>query len=372
MINALTAKLPSANWDGIAIDEATLGCDSLARLDVILHVNRFFGLYRSGVEDYLLLQPSLGAWCDLIDQHVDLMDQGPKFSFSTSGSTGTPKPVTFDMATLVEEVQAHLSGPFADQPATGRIIALVPPHHIYGFLFTCLLPSMTGAAVVDLHASAPTSALRRAQSGDLIIATPHIWGLLHQSGQKFGRNVRGVTSAGPSDQTTWDVPATTGLARLTEIFGATETAGIGTRTGTDQPFELLGHLSRDGDKIRRGSKTLPLQDTILWCGTRQFTVAGRLDDVIQVGGVNVSPRHVTGVLEAIPGVKAAVVRPGDTGLRAFIVPAADDPSDPAFHAQIRQAITSQLDPAARPVGLKFGPALQRNRMGKLIDWADPI
>lgn len=370
-ILVIMRTLPWPERDKIAIDEATLGCDSLALLDTILQVNRFFGLHTSGVEDYLLAHPDLATWCDLIDQHRDIMKGDVRLTFATSGSTGTPKQLSFALSTLVAEMRAHLSGPCADQPPSGRIIALVPPQHIYGCLFTCILPSLTGAAVLDLHQGVPTRAISLAQPGDLIIATPHIWNILAQSGQRFAPDVRGMTSAGPSDATTWAIRETAGLTKMTEVFGSTETAGLGTRTAPDAPFVLLSHLTRNKDLICRDGHPLPLQDNLLWCGRDRFTVAGRRDDVIQVGGTNVSPAHVARTLQTIPGVAEAAVRLGDTGLRAFVVPAVDAPTDLAFQAHVRREITARLDPPARPAALSFGSALPRNSLGKLMDWDDP-
>ena len=62
-------------------------------------------------------------------------------AFKTSGSTGEPRFITQDFAALAQETEA-LAEIF--NGAT-RIVALVPAHHIYGFLFTVLLPGTAPA-----------------------------------------------------------------------------------------------------------------------------------------------------------------------------------------------------------------------------------
>ena len=69
--------------DGLGIDEEGLGFDSLARLGLILRVNRFFQLSTTGIEDYLLVHRSLGDWVGLIGQHLDMVGNSAVFTFDT-------------------------------------------------------------------------------------------------------------------------------------------------------------------------------------------------------------------------------------------------------------------------------------------------
>lgn len=357
--------------DEIRVDEATLGFDSLGMLDLILQVNRFFNLHQTGVEDYLLVHRKIGEWVGLIQQHFASVGAGAEFTFCTSGSAGPVKEITHKHASLMREIAALAGSPLAAQNQPKRIIALVPPQHIYGFLFTCLLPDHLCCPVVDLHRAAPTAACRVATGEDLVVATPHTWDMIHRMRQHFAPQVWGVTSAGPSSATTWDVPAQNGLAQLTEVYGSTETGGIGIRTQMDHPFRLLPHLARMGTEIRWGAapcSALDLQDHLDWEDSARFQVRGRLDDVVQVGGVNVSPAHVCDVLRAFDQVRDAAVRVEDGRLKAFIVPQAGAEGAQACAEQIRAQIVDALPAVARPHALTFGQDLPRNAMGKLCDW----
>ena len=88
--------------------------------------------------------------------------------FRTSGSSGAPKTCRHSLAGLWQEA-AELAALF---PGTRRIVGLVPSHHIYGFLFTVLLPRALGLepeAFVDLRGSSPGAVARQLRTGDLVV-----------------------------------------------------------------------------------------------------------------------------------------------------------------------------------------------------------
>jgi 4-coumarate--CoA ligase len=358
--------------DRMRLDEEGLGFDSLALLGLILRVNRFFNLSATGVEDYLLVQRDLGAWVALIGQHFDLIGAEAALTFDTSGSGGPVKHVTHKVSRLVVEMRSQLAGPllpFDGASPRGHILSMVPPHHLYGFLFSCLLPGLIDASTIDLHRSGPGAVFRHAQTGDLIVGTPFNWDLLLRVPQLLPAGVFGVTSAGPSAATTWDVRAINGLASLTEIYGATETGGVGYRTGFADDFRLLPHLTRQGSVVLdQDGAPLDLQDHLDWQTPELFHLRGRCDDIVQVAGVNVSPAEVCRRIGLLDGVAEVAVRPGVGRMKAFIVPSPRVRDQAAFLVALQAHILEHLAPPARPASLTFGPALPRNAMGKACDW----
>ncbi len=364
-------RLAAAVLDRLRVDEDGLGFDSLARLGLILRVNRFFNLSATGVEDYLLMQRSLGEWVELIGEHFRLIGAEAALTFDTSGSGGPVKHVNHRASGLEAEMRALLAGPL--QPfatgMTGRTLTLVPPHHIYGFLFTCLLPMLAECPVLDLHQTGPAAVFRHAKAGDLIIGTPFNWQMLHRTGLRLPDGVLGVTSAGPSTAATWDVLPANGLAQLIEIYGATETGGLGHRTSFSAPFQLLPHLNaRDHKIFGPDGVALNVQDRLDWVTSNSFHVQGRRDDVVQVAGVNVSPAEVCRRISLMDGVAEVAVRPGPDRLKAFVVPGLTVRDQAAFEAAVRSHILVSLSAPARPASLTFGVALPRNAMGKVCDW----
>ena len=368
---AQSLGLTKAQIGQMAIDEDQLGFDSLSRLDLVLRVNRFFQLHSSGVDDYLLIRRTIGDWVDLVMQHHALCQGNVQFTFLTSGSTGEPKPITHDLEALQAEVYGLFAGPNPIIPTAGRIIALVPPHHIYGFLFSCLLPSLTGAKVISLYQQPPTRCLTLAQTGDVVIATPYLWDKLAQSGLRFAPGVHGVTSGAPATTTTWSAVEKAHLATMTEVYGATETGGVGFRTVPDDPFDLLPHLAVTEGQVHHDGLTclrLDLQDRLHWTGARHFYVLGRLDDTVQVAGVNVSPQHVAREIAKITGVKSVDIRLRDDRLHALIVPSHPDDATEAIARRIREHLSQHLAAPARPATLTFRASRPCNDQGKLLDW----
>ncbi|WP_313821995.1 AMP-binding enzyme [Citricoccus sp.] len=86
-------------------------------------------------------------------------------------------------------------------------------------------------------------------------------------------------------------------------------------------------------------------------GRQRLTVSGRVDDVINTGGVKVSAARVQQVLEALPGVQAAFVggaRDDEWGQRVCAAVTTARGHAPFDQAAAREAIRAQLGPAAVP------------------------
>jgi long-chain acyl-CoA synthetase len=352
--------------------QGALGLDSLGRIDVATRVNQFFHLHESGIEDYLLTTPTLGGWARIVMEARRL--GVANLSFRTSGSTGEPKTVTHAIADIAAEVAEQR----AILPESSRIISLVPPHHIFGYIVTAALADETGLAVGDVRAMAPGRLRAELAPGDLVVATPHLWHYLSASVPAFPTGVHGVTSTAPMPAELARRLGAQGLTSLTEIYGSSETAGIGWRRSPDAPFRLFDVWERagDGEALRRvGGPWLPLPDRVAWEGEHALRPVGRRDGAVQIGGINVFPARVAGALREHEGVAEAVVRlfaPGGDAararLKAFVVPR-DPAADPlALEEALRAFATARLTAAERPTAYTFGSALPRDSIGKLSDW----
>jgi len=362
--------------DSQALSEQPLYADSLEILTLAGHVNRLFSLDETGLEDYLLRRRSLADWADLVAQAIsgrELASGTSGLRLMTSGSTGTPQEHAHSWATLSREAR-YLGERFADRR---RIICLAPRQHIYGFIFGALLPRALGVPVLTEQA-AERAVLRALRAGDLIIGFPLRWQYVEGSCQSIPADVEGVTSTGPCDPDLIRRLQAKGLSRMHEIYGATETGGIGLRCDPEAAFELfpwwrLGEETQS-TLFERGASTassgMELPDRVVREGERAFRVQGRRDDVIQVGGVNVSPAHVAQRLCRHPAVAKALVRPGPTGrLKAFLVPARSGNTAQALsEAELRAWMHRHLPAHERPAEFRFGDALPVNAMGKNRDW----
>lgn len=374
-IDARTGPLQNKPLSGLAIDDDGLGFDSLARLALVERVNRFFGLSATGIEDYLLVHRMLPEWVDLIAEHFRRVGDSAVFTFGSSGSTGNRGFHPHGWRALQSEVGAHLVGAFAPGARPQRVLSSVPVHHIYGFLWGVLIPAALGKAAIDLPAGAPGAALRSARPGDALLTTPFGLARLAEAvasgATGFPTGVTGILSGGPSTPESWRAGPALGLARMIEIYGASETGGLGWRTAADAPFQCVADLSGTApEALHRPGVSAPLavQDVLVWQEGATFLVQGRKDKVVQVGGTNVSLDAVRQALLEEPQVREASVRLDGERLKAFIVPALPARVAPR---QLEKALRDRLAalPApARPDRYTFGPALPRSATGKLQDW----
>ena len=350
------------------LGEDGIGLDSLARLSAATAVSRFFDLGASGLDDYLMFEDTIGGWAEIVARHIALRGDAATIVFETSGSTDKPSVVQKPLIELLAEVDALLGTVLPNAPR--RVVALAPPQHIFGFLFTALLPVRVGVPVHDATFRGAGSTLRRLVPGDIVIGTPFNWTTLLSAGRCFPPGVVGITSAGAMPRPLWDELADAGLAAVSEIFGSTETGGIGWRRDGDTPFALLPHVVPDGDFLRSrcSGRTLVLQDHLDWKDSRHFLPSGRIDRAVQIAGVNVSLAKVRSTLCACDGVADAVVRRSGDRLKAFVVPASAAATQDALASALDVHARKTLAPVARPVSYSFGSALPRNEMGKLSDW----
>ena len=350
-----------------------LAADSMELLTLAGDVTRYFHLHEAGVEDYLLRYRRLGEWAEIVETARD--GGATAITFATSGTTGDPKPRDHTWAALVQEVDA-LAGHFPDRR---RVVGTVPAHHIYGFLFTVMLPERLGIPVRDTLTEAAPGLSRSLAPGDLIVSHPLYWAYIARICPRFPAEVEGVTSTAPCPpELAGDLKAA-GLERLVEIYGSTETGGIGVRESPDAPFRLLDHWSQVGDRVARtlpdGRRENPVSppDHLVWETNQCFRPAGRRDGAVQVGGMNVFPEAVARRITEHPWVADCSVRPEGEAeggrLKALIV--LERGIEPA--GEVRRALRSWMDErlttAERPVRIDFGPAVVRNALGKSIDWA---
>jgi 4-coumarate--CoA ligase (photoactive yellow protein activation family) len=369
------APLPERPWPAdLPLHEEGLGLDSLERLSVASALNEALHLHESGVEDLLLARPHFGEWVEVAADGLAGFDA--RLTFRTSGSSGGGKPCTHALARLQQEVEYLASLTAGAQ----RVLAAVPAHHIYGFLFTVLLPARLGIETMrDVRRLTPQALVQLLRPGDLLISHPAHSALVARHGGRLPAGVHGVTSTAPCpDALALELQAN-GLARLTQVYGSSETAGIGTRSAAGAPYRLMPFWSRDAADGTQLLRTTPegtvcahaIQDRLEWPAASEFRVCGRLDEAVQVGGINVFPSQVRQVLLAHPQVADATVRPmapeEGSRLKAFIVPAPG--ADPeCLRAELWSWTEARLGAPARPKAFTLGEQLPRNAMGKLADW----
>lgn len=345
--------------------------DSLDQLTVARRVAELFDLEQAGIEEVLLRRSRLSQWSEAI---VESLNEGTltRLWFRSGGTSGEPRLIPQELERLqaeVREISCLVAG-------TERVIALVPLHHIYGFIWGPLLSHRLEVPLVH-GGEAMQVAHRGLRSGDLVLGQPEIWRYIAGAHRRFAEGVKGVTSTAPCPPEVVRSATGKGLEAMIEVYGASETAGIGWRDHPEQGFELFAHWTRiDDDHLQSPEGRLyALPDLVDWRTERSLVPRKRRDDAVQVAGVNVWPDRVRALIETHPRVQACAVRPFDTGnglrLKAFIVPESAVPADQddgQLQARLQDWIRSRLPAPERPIQLALGDRLPRNGMGKLCDW----
>lgn len=366
-------RIPERPWSrDLAMSEDGLGIDSLDRLSLAARVAGRLCFAENRAFDRFLALPRFGDWIDAARD--GLARSGAMIAFGSSGTTGEPKLVQHHLATL--EHEAH--GLAAILGRVRRIVSLVPSHHIYGFLFTILLPRVLSVPVLDLR-MASSAALAALEAGDVVVSFPLAWSAAIEAVPRFPAGVIGTSSTAPMPAHVTPALRAAGLSRLVEVYGSTETAGIGWRDDPAAPFELMPWWTRLADhEIERdivgvGVQRFKLPDVPVWEGERHLRPGGRRDGQVQVGGVNVSPERVRAVLlehAAVADAAVRLMRPdeGDR-LKAFVVPRDGCGSDiDELRGALTLLVRERLTAPERPVAFTIGPALPRSSLGKSIDW----
>ncbi len=316
---------------------------------------------------------TLGQWRDHVLAFAGL--RPTHIGFATSGSTGRPKTIVRDYRHL--EQDAHwVAEIFA---GAERLHMVAPPVHILGFINGLMVPKVLGVPLLDRRFQSPLAIAQDLRPHDRIVTTPMFWGLLAAAVERFPPDVVGLSSGAPCSTELFTVLAARGLTRLHDAYGSSECGPVAERTAGDEPYRLVP-MWRRGDALLLNrvepdgteSGPYPIQDRLEWLDEHRFRVLGRLDEAVQVAGVNVFPSRAAETLRAHEWVADCAVRlmrpnEGDR-LKAFVVLKPGISPDKETEGQLCAHLETRLSHLEMPRTLTFGPAIPRNAMGKLEDW----
>ena len=351
---ATCAARPSSHWIGPSHWLATAAGTSAVRIDAA----------------------SVSAtWQRLSLAELDV----PRVFLQTGGSTGQPRLWEKTPRNLVGEVVAHVH---SLQVGPGdRILATVPPHHIYGLLFSVLLPLFSGATVERISPFFPREISERIEktAATVLVSTPaHLRALA--AAPPATHRLRLVLSSGaplsPVDAAGFF--DRTGLWPL-EIYGSTETGGIAVRR---QDVAEAAWAPLSGVECRMDGEVLAVRSAHVSGGARRdqdgffrtadlatihadgsFDLLGRDDGVVKVGGHRVELPAIERILISLDNVSDAVVLalPSESGRGQEIVAliaAKRSAEDIAFELRTR------LAPPSWPRRLRCVDAIPTTPSGK--------
>lgn len=314
--------------------------------------------------------------------------------FHSSGSTGSPKQHIYPLSVCQAEVIAVLE----HLPSFSRVISVMPVHHIFGFIFTLLLPKQAHVPHKHFSPIALSSLVQALLPGDIVIGFPFFWknigNLLHQEKTdppSWSGAIHAISSTSPCPQ---DIPQlllglhddeSKYVETFTEIYGSTETSAVGIRRYPFPYYRLLSNwrAARNHSAVSniyrckppaRSLQPTPMPDIVQWAGSDSFIPIRRHDNAVQVAGQNVYPQRIAQTLMSHPCIQHCAVRlmRPDEGMRlkAFIVPADNNPKTLAQlqPKALREWCSARLDPPSIPRLFALGSELPQTPMGKSSDW----
>ncbi|MCL2458749.1 MAG: fatty acid--CoA ligase family protein [Desulfobulbus sp.] len=298
----------------------------------------------------------------------------------TGGSTGAPQLWSKTGTNLLAET-LFLAAHFAVAP-TDRILATTSPAHIYGLLYSVLLPLISGASIAPPIPSFPKEIVRAAREWEttILICLPPQYRALRGKGS-LGPSLRlAFSSAGMLDTDDNAEFSRHNHSGIFEVYGSTETGGIGLRNRSRgetgfMPYGTVDWRIEDERLLIRSpylSPGLPRDaagwfltgDRVEFSGTAGFQLKGRADSITKVGGKRVDLEEIRGAIIPLAGVSECLVLalPEASGREHRIVALAAGEIEVEA---IRAALVTRFEPYALPRAIKVIDRLPVKANGKV-------
>jgi acyl-CoA synthetase (AMP-forming)/AMP-acid ligase II len=309
----------------------------------------------------------------------------------TSGTTGTPQRVDKCARQLLGEA-VTLAALFAlDERSV--VASTVPAHHLYGLLFSVLVPYFAGARFVRETPFQPASVLdtvRRLAVTDLVAVPAHLRAL----GTALDPDIADAAALAPAasvrDVTLRRVFSSgsvlePGLARdcarhirgrIIDVLGSTESGGIAIREpALEEVYRPLPGVQVDSDdgRLRLTSPFLDDPEVAVTLGDRialvgdGFRFEGRSDGVLKIAGNRVSVQELERVALDLPNVEDVAVVVADSPppreKEPWMVLVSQDRTWTLD--KLREALARHFDEVVLPRRLRVVERLPRNALGKL-------
>ena len=298
----------------------------------------------------------------------------------TGGSTGKPKVWSKSPRNLFAEA-FYLQEKFALSDKD-LFVATVPPYHIYGLLFSILIPLVSHAMVLPDIYTFPQeiiSTINKHKASVLVSVPIHYRALkvdnLFTPSLKVAFSSSGVLNRPDG----LHFLKKTGLG-ITEIYGSTETGGIAARciseyTESWEAFDIVNwkfvgnRLSVKSDfasrEMERDAEGFCLTgDEVRKDKNNRFVLLGRADGIVKVAGKRVDLLDIQNKIKTLPTVSDAVVvaMPTEKGRESVIaaVVACD-----LTETHVKKLLKDMLEPYAVPRRVKIVSSITRTATGKI-------
>ena len=293
----------------------------------------------------------------------------------SSGTTGEPKCIERSWASVDEEVASYVDA-LGELGARTPLLAC-PVTHSYGLISGVLAALRRGVAPVILTNINPKYVLRRASTDPraILYASPTLLNVLVRL-LPAGSNLCSVMTSGAPLRAAWFQELRARSVGVLQQYGCSELGCVSLNLDTQAADEIgspLRHLdvtagpSQDAPeeiRVRVGERFVSTKD-LGYFNARSLCFVSRVDDTINVAGINVYPREVEEVISEFAGIEEAVVyKRADpyAGERVCLKFTADGSVDVT---ELRQFCVRQLTPFAVPLEIQQVSAIPKLENGKI-------
>jgi acyl-coenzyme A synthetase/AMP-(fatty) acid ligase len=297
----------------------------------------------------------------------------------TGGTTGRPQFWSKSAANLLLETN-YLADALG-VCGRDRIVATVSPYHIYGLLYSVLLPLVSSSCVAAATPSFPAEITRTiaAEEATILISVPAHYEALQGKKTSTGTLRLAVSSAGMLAEESNRDFYRRNQVDLAEIYGSTETGGVAGRYRCrgEQYFTFFpavqGRLCGERLAVRSPFISPELRcdeqgfycsgDRVAFASERSFSLLGRSDHIAKVGGNRVDLEEIRAAIKRQPGIVDGVVLtvPAGGGREHQIVALVQGSCSVDG---LRAGLARVLEPYALPRVIRFVDRLPLNDRGK--------
>jgi len=303
----------------------------------------------------------------------------------TSGSNGTPKAIDKTLALLDAEIE-QLDAVWGEKLSNSTITSTVSHQHIYGLLFRVLWPLCSGRAFERLNVIYPEQVIAHANQDTTLISSPAL--LKRLTEEHMSKPYRAIfSSGGPLSLDAAQHSHNLFEQRPFEVFGSTETGGIGYRQQQDATtpwllFPAINMMLNAEGCLRLLS---PFIDTNNWYQTsdqcaclseRTFMLKGRADRIVKIEEKRISLTEVERRLCELDWIEEAAVLPLEETNRLILAAVItlsengkktiDELGKGKFWLTLRQALRQSVEPVGVPRRYRTVDEIPLNSQGKRL------
>jgi len=316
---------------------------------------------------------------------TELQLEAVTITLFTSGSSGQPKAVVKTLGCINAEI-AELEKVWGEQLRNANVVSTVSHQHIYGLLFRVLWPLCAGRMFGREDLSYPEQVMAQANPDTVLVTSPAL--LKRLNGESVTQPYRAVFSSGGPLSEAAALQSNTLFGYLPfEVFGSTETGGIGFRQQhqANTPWQLFDvidmALNAEGclricSPFIAPDSWYQTSDQCQIMGERHFSLQGRTDRVVKVEEKRISLIEVERRLCQLCWIDEAAVLTLDEPNRlviAAVITLTDEGrrnmqtlGKGKFWLDLRQQLRRWLEPVGIPRRFRDVGEIPLNSQGKRL------